>query len=486
MNTRFSFSKSMICLSVAAALAASAAVQAADHLDSPIVKNDPAADINDLFAFVNPNDASELVLVMDVVPVANRNSRFSDAVDYLFHYDNGTGDKTIACKFSDSSTRVSCAGPGGLAASGPLDQVVNGNGMRVFAGLADDPFFFDFAAFNATKEALAPMFTNPGTDFFLGLNTLTITIGVKNDRLISSGGGGSSVFKTYASTKRTGDLGIGPAFTGHWYDPANSGHGVQTEIIRRQDGSRALYANWYVYDPNGNQAWVTAIGPVSGNGTGELDAYYSSNGAFPPIFGAGQPDIKPWGKLKFDFTSCDSGTLTYNGSDAGWGSGTVPLTRITNIEGVDCHLLSSGQIDRMGRPGINTVLINLLPPHNDALKDQYNQAVTIASWSQFTDEIKGNLTAIDTLDGTTGNTVLPPADLASVLVDDRLIVDVSKPLCDAYLAVELGVAGQCGGRTLSRDIIDDTLGAIVGPGVSDNVSFDSTLRTDFPFIGVAN
>lgn len=485
MNTRLSLGRTMICLSVAAALAASGIVQAADHSDSPIVLADPAADVNDIFAFENPNDASEVVLIMTFVPRATRNSRFSDAVDYLFHFDNGAGDKTIKCNFSNLSTRVSCAGPGGLSATGPLDQVVNGDGMRVFAGLADDPFFFDSAAFNATKAALAPRFTDPGINGFAGFNTMAIVLGVKNFRLISAGGGGSSVFKTYASSKRTGDLGLGPAFTGHWYDPANSGHGVQTEIIT-QDGVRKLYANWYVYDPNGNQAWVTALGPVTGNGTGDLDAYYATNGAFPPIFGPGQPTILPWGKLKFDFSSCTSGTMTYNGSAAGWASGTVPLTRLTNIEGFDCHLLSGGQIDRMGRPGINTVLINLLPPRNDALKDQYNRAESITSWGQFTSEIQTNLAAIDTLDGVTGNTVLPPASLAPVLADDRLIIDVSKPMCDAYLAVELGVANQCGGRTLTRDVVDDTLGAIVGPGVSDNVEFDSILRTDFPFMGVAN
>lgn len=485
MNKRSSLSRAMICLSAVAVLAASGIVLAADHFDSPIVKNDPAADINDIFAFVNPNDASELVLTTTVIPFANRNSRFSDAVDYVFHYDNGAGDKTITCNFSENSTRVSCAGPDGLAASGPLDQVVNGNGMRVFAGLVDDPFFFDAAAFNATKAALAPRFTNPGTDFFLGLNTLTITIGVKNERLIFSGGGRSSVFKTYASTKRTGEIGIGAGFTGHWYDPTNSGHGVQTEIIML-DGIRQLFAVWYVYDENGKQRWVNALGPVVGNGTGDLQAYYTANGAFPPIFGAGQPTLELFGKISFNFSNCNHGTLTYDAALAGLGSGVVPLTRLTNVEGLDCSLLTAGQIDRMGRPGINTVLINLLPPRNDALKDQYNQAVSIASWSQFTNEIQASLAAIDTLDGISGNTVLPPAALAPVLADDRLIVDVSKPICNAYLAVELGVADQCGGRTLSRDIIDDTLGAIVGPGVSDNVAFDSTLRTDFPFIGVAN
>ena len=81
---------------------------------------------------------------------------------------------------------------------------------------------------------------------------------------------------------------------------------------------------------------------------------------------------------------------------------------------------------------------------------------------------------------------LPAAALAPVLTDDRLIVNTAVATCDAYLAVELGVTTQCGGRTLSRDVIDDTLGAVVGPGVKDNVANDSTFLTDFPFLGVPN
>ena len=121
------------------------------------------------------------------------------------------------------------------------------------------------------------------------------------------------------------------------------------------------------------------------------------------------------------------------------------------------------------------------------MKDAYNRAPGPASnWTQFTTEMANNAAALDTLDGR-ANSLLPPATLASVLVDDRLIIDISKPACDEYLAVELGVAGKCGGRTLNRDIIDDTLGAVVGPGVSDNVANDNFNNlSDFPFLAEPN
>ena len=100
-------------------------------------------------------------------------------------------------------------------------------------------------------------------------------------------------------------------------------------------------------------------------------------------------------------------------------------------------------------------------------------------------QIAANLAALDTLDGVVGNNLLPPLMLASVLVDDRLLIDLSNPVCDAYLAVELGVP-QCGGRTLARDVIDDTFGAVVGPGVSDFVGNTSIFLDEFPFLGEPN
>ena len=342
-----------LCRIVAALmLSFGAAIQAADHLDGPAVSNDPAADINDVYAFINPNDPGELILVATVMPLANSESRFSDAVDYQFHIQNTAGEaneENISCRFRGRA--AICRGPQGIEVGGRQGRINQEAGMRVFAGLRDDPFFFDLVAFQQTVETLAPQFTNPGQDFFTGLNTLAIVVGIDTGLLSGDG----SVFKVYASTRR-------------------------------------------------------AENP-----------------------GRGQP---------------------------------------------------STQVDRMGRPGINTALIDLLA--STGKKDQYNQAEDLSSWSPlFENEIANNLAALDTLDGIVGNNLLPPMILASVLVDDRLLVDVSNPVCDAYLAVELGV-NQCGGRTLERDVIDDTFGAVVGPGVSDFVGNTSVFLADFPFLGQPN
>lgn len=478
---RYSIQTVGVAVVLTAALALTNSALAADHLDSPLVRNDPAADINDLFAFVNPNDAGELILTQTVVPAAGVGARFSDAVDYRFHIDNGTGPIAITCTFSGQGARIACAGPDGLAAAGPINHTHIGTGMRVHAGRFDDPFFFDLIAYTDTVDALAPQFTAPGDDFFAGLSTLAIVIGIESDRVSNSGS--ASVLQVFSTTTRIAGSGIQAGFSGSWFEPENSGHGLTVQVL---DGTSPtapdrLYAIWNVYDNQGNQAWVFGVGEIDGNES-TLDAFITENGAFPPLFSADQPDVRPWGSMTLSFDSCTSGELQYSSDFAGFNaSDTIDLGRLTEIKNQDCSLLTGGAIDRMGRPAINTALIDLL--QDTGLTDVYNTTHDPMDWGQFTGEIQANLEALDTLDGEVGNAVLPAAALAGVLVDDRLTIDVSIPDCDAYLAVELGVAGQCGGRTLSRDVIDDTFGATVGPGVSDFVEFSSPIESDFPFLG---
>lgn len=140
------------------------------------------------------------------------------------------------------------------------------------------------------------------------------------------------------------------------------------------------------------------------------------------------------------------------------------------------------QVDRMGRPGITTGVIS------SGNKDAYNRAFDRSQWAPlFQADIQSNLQALDSLDGIPNNLLLnDPAALAAVLVDDRLVINTSIPTCDEYLAVELGLTTACGGRTLPRDVIDDTLTALVGSPASDNVPLDSAFLVSFPFLGPPN
>jgi len=89
------------------ALPISASTLAADHLDTPTVTADPAADIGDLYAWTSA-DGRRLNLVMDIV-----GRRFSDQVQYVFHVDSGaafgdtTAAATVGCRF-DAAGAAQC------------------------------------------------------------------------------------------------------------------------------------------------------------------------------------------------------------------------------------------------------------------------------------------------------------------------------------------------------------------------------------------
>jgi hypothetical protein len=77
--------------------------------------------------------------------------------------------------------------------------------------------------------------------------------------------------------------------------------------------------------------------------------------------------------------------------------------------------------------------------------------------------------------------------LAGVLADDRLFVNTSVGTCAEYLAVERGVAADCGGRTLFYDVIDTTYSALaigMASGVVDGVDTDEEAHSGdvFPFL----
>jgi hypothetical protein len=168
--------------------------QAADHLDAPTAKKDGRVDINDVYLFhpgaPGHQDLGRTVMVMTVNPAAGviSGTTFRAGAVYELNLDQ-TGDAradiVITARFSgpDASgrqivtVRWRSKYHNHLVARGYTDTVIEGRGTgegaTVFAGLRDDPFFFDLAAFNAGAQFCQPGF---GTDFFLGLNTSAIVI----------------------------------------------------------------------------------------------------------------------------------------------------------------------------------------------------------------------------------------------------------------------------------------------------------------------
>ncbi len=153
----------VVALGVLGLAIAPPAARAADHLDGPAVLTDPSTDITDVYTWM---DGGKLVLVMDVSPVATATSSFSDSALYVFHITRrdtfvatAATETTIVCKFA-SNTSVTCW-PGEDAAEVTSGDASATTGLasasgkfKVFAGLREDPFFFNLAGFNKARETV--------------------------------------------------------------------------------------------------------------------------------------------------------------------------------------------------------------------------------------------------------------------------------------------------------------------------------------------
>jgi hypothetical protein len=216
-------------LGVAALVGTGPVARAADHLDGPAVQADKTTDITDTYAWM---EGGKLVLVMNVHPLADGTSKFSDAALYVFHVNSAAGylmpqtETTIICSFATDQTITCWPGDDEAEivtgdASGTAGLASASGKFKVFAGHREDPFFFNLVGFNAVRTAvLGALAMNPlpftidengcpelpkslsdtlvtqltqdmaggaGVDFFLNLNVLSIIVEV-DPSLVNDGG----------------------------------------------------------------------------------------------------------------------------------------------------------------------------------------------------------------------------------------------------------------------------------------------------------
>lgn len=225
-----------LALLVAVPVAATAAIAsiatapkalAADHLDGPNVKLDASSDITDVYSFM---DGTNAVLVLDVAPLANNMSKFSNAVQYVIHTEStdafgAPGQQQDIIATFDTAQKIQLWIGKDIYLTGDASAAAglkSADGkVTVFAGLRDDPFFFNLDGFNdvvatvdsvegtlmfdpagcpkvdaATSGVLVnklktdPKSTPPGgvaKDFFAGLNVLSIVVSI-DKTLLNKGG----------------------------------------------------------------------------------------------------------------------------------------------------------------------------------------------------------------------------------------------------------------------------------------------------------
>lgn len=196
-----------------AVFAAERWLPAADHRDSMTLTNDQAVDIADVYSFRSPANPSNIVLAMTVpglVPPAEIRSFDSNALYQLkIDTDGDAVEDRVIQAFatgSGASQTIHFRGPAEPETTGAVNQLLpgsdaatvqvstgasaitaTGGGLTVFAGLRDDPFFFDLARFNEIRMGMATEFRDPGIDTFAGSNALALVVEVPASMVTESG-----------------------------------------------------------------------------------------------------------------------------------------------------------------------------------------------------------------------------------------------------------------------------------------------------------
>jgi Domain of unknown function (DUF4331) len=198
---------------------------ASDHQDSPDVELNPSWDMTDFYAFPSAT-AGNIVLVLNswafLTPAATPSTSFDPNLLYQFKIDN-TGDAKedlviqVTFQGTGADQTVQVRGPlvppvvGAMQntvanvapmVSGKANATLSAHGMQVFTGPRSDPFFIDLEQFfrilpdrkpvtgplaALPDTATATGFRNPGIDYVLGHNVLSIVIDLPVSMLTAGG-----------------------------------------------------------------------------------------------------------------------------------------------------------------------------------------------------------------------------------------------------------------------------------------------------------
>jgi hypothetical protein len=229
-----------LCALVAVAILYGRPVQGFDIQDSPTVVARPGADISDVYLFPSPTNTNDVVAVMDVHPGlpagSGTTAYFDQQVLYTMKFDtqfsseaiNARPLENLVIQYSMSGasggtqqifvygpsapnqtgTTTTLVGAGSATATGLINTTFQAGSITVFAGVREDPFFFDLSQFykivpdrnlgSSSASCLptigngsCPLGFNPigtATDYFNNANVLSIVAEIPKSVLTNGNG----------------------------------------------------------------------------------------------------------------------------------------------------------------------------------------------------------------------------------------------------------------------------------------------------------
>lgn len=213
--------------------------------DSPTLLARPSGDISDVYLFPSPANPANVVAVMNlrepITPSMNATppAFFDQKVLYTMHFDNNYQSEAVGARpvddlviqfsvgaVSANQQQIYVYGPAKPNQTSATTTLLNGgtataiglfnrsfvsvDGMTVFAGLRQDPFFFDLAQFyqilpdrnqGSTAAGCGCGFNNPGTDYFAGTDVLSIVVEMPRAEIAPPGTGPIVAYWATTSTE---------------------------------------------------------------------------------------------------------------------------------------------------------------------------------------------------------------------------------------------------------------------------------------------
>ncbi len=184
-------------------------VFSADHREAPATRADNPADIADVYAWHDAH-ADRLVTIVNVAGLQDVPGRqsptFDEGILYVVNIDNDgdyVPDTSIEIRFVRNLRGrwrmlvQDLPGAPSLFLAPTGHRVCVNSATRVYAGLRDDPFFFDFEGFVQTLQTAALSFDS-NRDSFAGFNVTAIALEMPLSEVVTAG----NVLHIWAETAR--------------------------------------------------------------------------------------------------------------------------------------------------------------------------------------------------------------------------------------------------------------------------------------------
>jgi Domain of unknown function (DUF4331) len=489
-----SFASTVLYLSLILVVISSGAgkLRAASPAEGSAASNDPAADIGNVYLFLDPTDNTRVVVAMTVrgfiVPAqAVNQGTFDPNVRYQFQIE-GTGDAApdavINVTFSKRSDPASpqlgsvkmiqgtstifdfigpATNPTLNAASAQVITTDGASGVKFFAGEVDDPFFFDIPAFSRYIESYPSMpsagsFTR-ARDSFAGYNTLAISLSIPKALLPASNnvvGASAATFRLLPALANIATRGVVEGG-----DSVLIAGTIVTGNVSKRVAFRAIGPTLAASGvPNALSDPVLTVRTSQGQLVATNDNWQQTQGSEISAAGLAPGDARESAII----ATLAPGAYTAVVEGAGGATGNA-LVEVYDLQ-------STPQIGRMGVPLISFALVPF------SRKDEYNSAITQDDAAgRFDSDIVASLTALQT-----GNSSIQILRSMAVTKGDMLRLSLNVPNTGNSGGTNAPAAFP-NGRRPADDVIDTLLTLInnqnsLGDAVNGN---DVPFQNNFPF-----